>query len=61
MPSRMTLRSRSHKYIFVRKILIHVYIYKGTRWSLFKKSIIVRNRNFFFIHKKVGGVLPCSP
>ena len=27
----------------------------------FKKSIMVINRNFFFIHKKVGGVLPCSP
>ena len=28
---------------------------------LLKKSIMVRNRNFFFIHKKEGGVLPCSP
>ena len=55
MPSRITLRSRSHKSIFVSKILIHLYIYKGTRWPFFKKSIRVRNRNFFFIHKKWVG------
>ena len=55
-PSRMTFRSRTHKSIFVRKILIHLYIYKGTRWFFFKKkSIRVRNKNFFFIHKKWVG------
>ena len=28
---------------------------------LLKTSIMIRNRNFLSIHKKVGGVLPYSP